>query len=328
MSTASRFGFSCRNPGAFRKCLFCTLAVTLLSSATTQAAGVYFAGGLAGGARGSFQLPTDSYEINQIGIPAGSELFVNYDSATGDPATLGVGSSEASIFGLKSSSYSRAINESNFPLNFDFNFTNSTSAIAVWKDFIVTGPAGPSTVPISVNALIEGSIAASIAQGSSPTSRLGGSVEFYIESGLQNDFFWTISYGGTYGLSITAGDGPVYDRTGLLANFDGSTVVTTGVFNVPVNTPFAIRFGLNTTTVLRTQYGSISSMEVGVDFSHTAKFVTDGPAFNLPVGYTINSVDAGIVNNAYVVPEPSTIWLSAFGVGTIFIGAIARRRVP
>ena len=28
------------------------------------------------------------------------------------------------------------------------------------------------------------------------------------------------------------------------------------------------------------------------------------------------------------VPEPSTIWLSAFGVGTIFIGAIARRRVP
>ncbi|MBX7165540.1 MAG: PEP-CTERM sorting domain-containing protein [Pirellulales bacterium] len=303
--------------------MFYTLTVALLSSATTQAAGVYFAGGSAGGALGSFQLPTDSYEITSIGIPAGSELFVNYD----DPATLGVGSSEASIFGLKSSSYARAVNESNFPLNFDFTFSNSTNAIAVWSDFIVTGPAGPSTVPISVNALIDGSILASMGSGSSPTSRLGGSVEFYIESGLSGGF-WNNSFGGTYGLSITPSGGPVYDRTGLLANFDGSTVVTTGVFNVPVNTPFAIRFGMNTTTVLRTEYGSVFSMEVGVDFSHTAKFVTDGPAFNLPAGYTINSVDAGIVNNAYVaVPEPSTLWLSAFGVGTIFIGAIARRRV-
>lgn len=226
-------------------------------------------------------------ENNQIGIPAGSGLFVHYDSAAGDPATLGVGSSEASIFGLKSSSYSRATNESNHLLN----FTNSTSAIAVWKDFIVTGPAGPSTVPISVKSLIEGSIAASMGSGYSPTSRLGGSVQFYIESGLQNDFFWTISYGGTYEVSVTPSGGPVYDNTGLLANFDGSTVVTTGVFSVPVNTPFAIRFGLSTAMVLRTQYSSVFSMEVGVDFSHTAKFVTDGPAFSLPVGYTINSVD-------------------------------------
>lgn len=298
------------------------LTMLLTAPAITHAAGQYFAGGLAGGARGSFQLPTDSYEITQIGIPAGGDLFVNYD----DPGTLGVGSSEASIFGLKSSSYARAINESNFPLNFDFTFTNSTSAIAVWKDFIVTGPAGPSTVPISVNALIEGGVAASMGSGSSPTSRLGGSVQFYIESGLQNDFFWTISYGGTYGLSINAGEGPVYDRTGLLANFDGSTVVTTGLFNVPVNTPFAIRFGMNTATVLRTRYGSVFSMEVGVDFSDTAKFPTDGPAFNLPAGYTINSVDAGIVDNRYVaVPEASSMLLSAISVGMIFF-AIAPRQ--
>ena len=117
INTTSRFGFSCRNAGAYRY-LFCILTVTLLSSATTQAAGVCFAGGLAGGARGSFQLPTDSFEITSIGTPAGSELFVNYDV----PATLRVGSSEASIFGLKSNSYARAVNESNFPLNFDFYF--------------------------------------------------------------------------------------------------------------------------------------------------------------------------------------------------------------
>jgi hypothetical protein len=156
-------------------------------------------------------------------------------------------------------------------------------------------------------------------------------MEFFINTGLQGGF-WTRTFGGSYGVFINAGEAPVYVGTGLLRNFDGSTVVTTELFNVPVNTPFAMRFNLITTTTLRTKFGSLFFMEVGVDFSDTAKFPTNGPAFNLPAGYTINSVDAGIVNNAYVaVPEASSMALSFLGAGVFLVCAFARRyshRVP
>ena len=53
-------------------------------------------------------------------------------------------------------------------------------------------------------------------------------------------------------------------------------------------------------------------------FSKTLTFVTDGPVFDLPAGYTASSISGNIADNHFVlapVPLPAAIWLfgSAFG---------------
>ena len=99
------------------------------------------------------------------------------------------------------------------------------------------------------------------------------------------------------------------------ANFTSPTVL------VPVGSSFNVSLQLN---VSATAYYSVTgSSGPGPytldlfslsDFSNTLKFSTVGPVFNLPEGYTINSPSAGIVDNHFVVPEPSTITLAALGL--------------
>jgi hypothetical protein len=60
-----------------------------------------------------------------------------------------------------------------------------------------------------------------------------------------------------------------------------------------------------------------------IDFSNTLKFAQSGPVFTLPAGWTANSADGRIVNNAFVnVPEPSSGALVAASLA----GIVARRR--
>jgi hypothetical protein len=60
------------------------------------------------------------------------------------------------------------------------------------------------------------------------------------------------------------------------------------------------------------------------DFGSTLTFSTSGPAFDLPGGYTVNSVSADIVNNQYwggttvSAPEPGTLFL--LGSGSLVTG--------
>jgi PEP-CTERM motif-containing protein len=64
------------------------------------------------------------------------------------------------------------------------------------------------------------------------------------------------------------------------------------------------------------------------DFSHTLSFAASGPVFNLPTGYTVNSVDGGIVDNHFVtstVPEPGTLIL--LGAGLLGMAGAFRRKL-
>ena len=52
-------------------------------------------------------------------------------------------------------------------------------------------------------------------------------------------------------------------------------------------------------------------------------FATTGPVFNLPAGWTANSVDGSIVNNMFIIPEPSAALLLLGGL----IGLAGWRRL-
>jgi hypothetical protein len=300
-----------------RTYLPCILTIAFCSPAITYAAGMYTVSGRIDRQVGSSFSALDEYGFTSIGPPIEGGAFHNGDNDF--PPTLGVGSSRSSIFGLGADAYARAISVSSFGSNFDYVFATLTFASGIWSDFVVTGPAGPSTVPISVNAFLEGSNTTRLSSSPSQFAQADSSVSMQILGGGQ-------IFGGDFTQTNKQSTGVTQSASGLLANFDGSSVVTTPVFNVPVNTPFSIEFRLSVDALVQSRFGEIFFMESSSNFSNTLTFATNGPVFNLPSGYTINSVDAGIVNNAYVaIPEPSTLWLSALGVGVILVCAIGRR---
>jgi hypothetical protein len=70
--------------------------------------------------------------------------------------------------------------------------------------------------------------------------------------------------------------------------------------------------------------GGDLSCSAGADASHTLAFPIGSPVFNLPAGWTANSLDGSIVNDMFVpVPEPATGLLVMGGVLGL---AVSRRR--
>jgi hypothetical protein len=68
------------------------------------------------------------------------------------------------------------------------------------------------------------------------------------------------------------------------------------------------------------------------DFGSALNFPTDGPVFDLPDGFSVNSVDAEVVDNLFVgtppifVPEPNAALMMAVGAGVLTLLQRARRR--
>lgn len=100
--------------------------------------------------------------------------------------------------------------------------------------------------------------------------------------------------------------------------------IVTPALQLPVGTPFSIFLQLRSHTEARSRntiVGSARQADAAALFDHTLSFPVTGPVFNLPDGFTVQSVSGLIAGNAWQggpsdpepipVPEPGTLWLLA-----------------
>ena len=106
--------------------------------------------------------------------------------------------------------------------------------------------------------------------------------------------------------------------TGLLSGWNsGNTGVVTSDFTVQSGVPFEVELRL--TAVAVATLGAVGgghspggTAEANSDFGNTLTFALNGPIFNLPDGFTVNSTEAHIANNQLApVPIPNSLALMA-----------------
>jgi hypothetical protein len=175
---------------------------------------------------------------------------------------------------------------------FSGSFWGKTRASATAYDFIVTGPAGPSSVPGTLHVRVRVNL-----------DRSGG----YPNNGAHNAAFQlntSTLYSGalgtiTYSNSSLSGSGCF---AGVSSPFVDVDVPLTG--NYPVNVPFSFQMYLE---AIPNAYGNaaynpglVAITGGGASDDQSGRGVRlDSPVMTLPAGYTLNSVSWGIVNNTY-----------------------------
>ena len=184
-------------------------------------------------------------------------------------------------------------------------------------DVMISGPAGLITTSYSIH--LSGTLEAS--KDLQATSELSGaaarvSVSLDGNGQSQND-----------GYAAKYNDLP-QNGSGLLQNFTGSKDLASDPFTVTANQAFSIRIHLEIDAENFLAPGDTGSASAAAHFGNTLTFVTDGPVFDLPAGYTANSISGNIVDNHFLpAPEPARSWLLATGcVG--LLGRTRRRRHP
>jgi hypothetical protein len=149
----------------------------------------------------------------------------------------------------------------------------------MWDDLYFSAPTN-TTISVSLNGAISGSYGGSnYSQGVHLTAFSSS------DPALMIDHNWTNASSGA-------------TSTGVLIGYDGigPFPFTTPSFDVPTNTP--VRFDFWVDCVAATAGpGTSSSCAQSVSFGSLAE---SGVAFNVPAGVTVNSIQAGIVDNGVV----------------------------
>jgi len=196
------------------------------------------------------------------------------------------------------------------------------NADATWNDIVVSpvgGGGGSGMVPFSVNVLLHGSFGFTTSNAVDPHN-VGWSQYSAASFGI-----WVNGVGqGSNWTVYSDRGGPVVNTlgNGFFTNFNGTAQGTTDTVMVPVNTPFSIRMFLQVNAQVSVPRGGSISISTSTDFAHTASFATNAPAFNVPEGYTVNSVQAGVADNTFILtPTPG-----AFGLFAVAGAATVQRR--
>jgi hypothetical protein len=199
------------------------------------------------------------------------------------------------------------------------------------NDLIVSGPSNSAGVPMTINLVLNGySSLANALNNPGPGDYLGSSqstTNISIAIGILGG-----NYEGAFSATASsAGDGTQSQsdaNSGLLNTFGGigPYCFTLGPLTVPVNSPFS----LSNELTVGTSYNADPAGTEGEAPNFTGSAIADyslgfqSTVATLPDGYTLNSVESGIVNNAYVspIPEPSTLSL----LGAALLGVLYPRR--
>ena len=122
---------------------------------------------------------------------------------------------------------------------------------------------------------------------------------------------------------------------GTTRGFEETVQLKSDELTIDISKPISISFYLEGRAISQASNGAVSFADL--DAFNTLSFANSGPVFDLPEGYTVNSVSAGIVNNRWIDPRPSQpqvstvplpagglLFLSAFGV----LWGLSRKRTP
>jgi hypothetical protein len=193
-------------------------------------------------------------------------------------------------------------------------------------DLVVTstGSGGAATVPIALHLDLSGGLSASGSLNSPPElswpASAGGTATVGV--GVTASAIGISSFGGTRSYSENNFGEVSTGSTGLLA---GGDQLTTPVFEVTVGTPFSVRVTLGVTAGASTNI-THGNADAAASFGHTLGFASGRPVFDLPEGYTVDAPSAGIVDNTFAVPEPSTLALTL--VGCALLASLRRASLP
>ena len=247
---------------------------------------------------------------------------VGFSSNLGVPNSF-LGSAEAGPGILRAAGFARI---QSIPAQWN-NVHAVASASFELNDVIVTGPGGVTSVDAAANVVINGLIGVGGFPGPSPPPGGGAIVSFSIH------FFGVVTGAGTIGIDSSAD--PIATATGLLdsGGLDGppliggrsyGKIITSGVGAFSTVSPNTVKVVIGTGASAGSNGGALGNFSEGVsNFGSTVHFPRTGPVFNLPDGFTANSISGHIVNNQWTgVPEPGGIVLAV----SCFMGLAGIRR--
>lgn len=294
-----------------------TFAIATITAGTTADAAHYDISGDI-----EFEVPgtvvLDSYSVSG---PVSNSRQVRYDNVVPNRSWHGRAGSGVDAYGVHASTYVGANNVADGGSG-GLSFAASANALVSFTDFVITGPSGSLPVHTPINFHLSGEqILGPYASGSPIyTSDVQSSVALQIFAGSN-------ATAGTRNFSYRNGLISPPTQSGLLADYDGTSAdLRTPVWTLPVNTPFTLTLILNTSASVGVIFADGYITSALSDFGSTLSFATDRPVFALPAGYTVNSVDAGVVDNAWMspVPEPGSALLAALGLAFIGARSLAR----
>jgi hypothetical protein len=236
----------------------------------------------------------------------------------------GVGTMDASAAagpgGLHASA-DATINVPSSGLGGDGSVAAATSRM-VLDDIVISplpGTEMPLTqVPFSLALTISGSLDTLAHIGSPHIGLAEGDANIFVSGSLAG-----VVFGGdrTKISQAAAATGVVTDfaisGTGILSNGLGALVTPDAM--VAINTPFTLDLTLKASATAGWRFDGTTSASTDAlatahaNFSNSLTLGSNGRVFNLPAGYTANSIDGMIVDNR-LVPEPSNDLLLIMGI--------------
>jgi len=226
------------------------------------------------------------------------------------------------------------------PGNFGHNISASASETISDLIFSTTGDATDVLMSMNFFAHIDGVVSPSVALTGSARVAASVSADWGVnfddgQGGMDSaeDFLQigVVDLDGT----TTPTDSLTGDFTGASGTsslLNGGVVLTSPLFTVPIGTPVSMNLFVGASAGAGWINCSVdcTAAQADIEFGalNTFGLPTSGPVFNLPEGFTVNSVDGQIVDNHFVgttmaaTPEPAAIPI----LGGAIIGMFAARK--